>query len=98
MGIPGGSLPGTCKWNKIEHRRVSFISLDWRGEPLVSLETSVNLIAATTAANVGRRPVAMAESGFRGKIGFMMLAALEDPLSPGATARDAEPATHPSYS
>lgn len=40
--------PGTSKWNKIEHRLVSFISMNWRGKPLVSHETTVKLIAATT--------------------------------------------------
>ncbi len=40
--------PGTSKWNKIEHRLFSFISLNWRGQPLVSHEVIVNLIAATT--------------------------------------------------
>jgi len=40
--------PGTSKWNKIEHRMFSFVSLNWRGKPLESLEIIVNLIAATT--------------------------------------------------
>ena len=40
--------PGTSKWNKIEHRLFSFISMNWRGKPLVSHEVVVNLIAATT--------------------------------------------------
>jgi hypothetical protein len=40
--------PGTSKWNKIEHRLFSFISRNWRAKPLVSLEVSVNLIAATS--------------------------------------------------
>ncbi|MCP4405153.1 MAG: ISAzo13 family transposase [bacterium] len=40
--------PGTSKWNKIEHRLFSFISMNWRGKPLISHETIVNLIAATT--------------------------------------------------
>lgn len=40
--------PGTSKWNKIEHRLFSAISQNWRGKPLVSHETIVNLIAATT--------------------------------------------------
>jgi len=40
--------PGTSKWNKIEHRLFSYISLNWRGQPLVSHEAIVNLIAATT--------------------------------------------------
>ena len=39
--------PGTSKWNKIEHRLFSFITMNWRGKPLVSLETIVNLIAGT---------------------------------------------------
>jgi transposase len=39
--------PGTSKWNKIEHRLFSFISLNWQGQPLVSYETVVNLIGAT---------------------------------------------------
>ena len=39
--------PGTSKWNKIEHRLFSYISQNWRGKPLVSRETVVNLIANT---------------------------------------------------
>jgi hypothetical protein len=42
--------PGTSKWNKIEHRMFSFVSLNWRGKPLESLEVVVNLIAATTTS------------------------------------------------
>jgi hypothetical protein len=40
--------PGTSKWNKVEHRLFSFISSNWRGEPLRDHETIVNLIARTT--------------------------------------------------
>lgn len=40
--------PGTSKWNKVEHRLFSFISANWRGEPLVDYETVVNLISRTT--------------------------------------------------
>jgi transposase len=40
--------PGTSKWNKIEHRLFSFISKNWRGQPLTSLEVIVSLISATT--------------------------------------------------
>jgi hypothetical protein len=40
--------PGTSKWNKIEHRLFSFISQNWRGQPLVSHEVIVKLIASTT--------------------------------------------------
>ena len=39
--------PGTSKWNKIEHRLFSYISQNWRGKPLRSFQTIVNLIAAT---------------------------------------------------
>jgi hypothetical protein len=39
--------PGTSKWNKIEHRLFSFISINWRGKPLSTYQTIVNLIAAT---------------------------------------------------
>lgn len=42
--------PGTSKWNKVEHRLFSFISLNWQGEPLLDYETVVNLIAKTTTA------------------------------------------------
>ena len=42
--------PGTSKWNKIEHRMFSFVSLNWRGKPLESLEVIINLIAATTTS------------------------------------------------
>ena len=40
--------PGTSKWNKIEHRLFSFITQNWRARPLVSYQTIVQLIAATT--------------------------------------------------
>lgn len=42
--------PGASKWNKIEHRLFSYISQNWRGKPLRSFETIVNLIAATTTS------------------------------------------------
>jgi hypothetical protein len=40
--------PGTSKWNKIEHRLFSFITINWRGKPLRSYRTIVQLISATT--------------------------------------------------
>ena len=40
--------PGTSKWNKIEHRLFSFISQNWRAQPLVSYRVIVDLITATT--------------------------------------------------
>jgi len=42
--------PGTSKWNKVEHRLFSFITTNWRGEPLRDYETIVRLIARTTTA------------------------------------------------
>jgi len=43
--------PGTSKWNKIEHRLFSFISQNWRGQPLLTHATMVNLIANTTTTS-----------------------------------------------
>ena len=55
--------PGTSKWNKVEHRLFSFISMNWRGRPLRSYETVINLISNTTnhgglvvRARLDRRP------------------------------------------
>ena len=45
--IVGHYPPGTSKWNKIEHRMFSFITKNWRGRPLVSYQTIVDLIANT---------------------------------------------------
>src|SRR5213083_2077587 len=42
--------PGTSKWNRIEHRLFSYISTNWRGQPLVSLAVIVNLIGSTRTA------------------------------------------------
>jgi hypothetical protein len=43
--------PGASKWNKIEHRMFNHISMNWRGRPLVNIESVVNLIGATTSSN-----------------------------------------------
>jgi transposase len=51
MGIPitvANYPPGTSKWNKIEHRMFSFISMYWKGKPLENYEAVVKLISATT--------------------------------------------------
>ena len=40
--------PGTSKWNRIEHRLFSYIAMNWRGQPLVSLAAVVNLMGTTT--------------------------------------------------
>ena len=40
--------PGTSKWNKIEHKMFSFISMNWRGKPLTDYEIIINLIEGTT--------------------------------------------------
>jgi hypothetical protein len=45
--------PGTSKWNKIEHKLFSFISQNWRGKPLISLQVIISLIAATTTESGG---------------------------------------------
>ena len=42
--------PGTSKWNKIEHRMFSFITLNWRGKPLTSVRTIIELISATATS------------------------------------------------
>ena len=42
--------PGTSKWNKIEHKMFCFISKNWRGTPLISIETVINLISNTTTS------------------------------------------------
>jgi hypothetical protein len=44
--------PGTSKWNRIEHRLFSAISVNWRGRPLVSHEVIVELIGATTSTGL----------------------------------------------
>lgn len=49
--------PGTSKWNKIEHKMFSFISINWKGEPLISFEAVVNLIS-TTSTDSGLKVVA----------------------------------------
>lgn len=54
--------PGTSKWNKIEHRMFCHITQNWRGRPLESLETVVNLIGATTTTT-GLRIQAAADTG-----------------------------------
>ncbi|MBW2138078.1 MAG: ISAzo13 family transposase [Deltaproteobacteria bacterium] len=43
--------PGTSKWNKIEHRLFSFITMNWRGRPLISHEVIINLIASNLIAS-----------------------------------------------
>lgn len=43
--------PGTSKWNKIEHKMFSFISINWRGKPLESYQTVINLIGSTKTKN-----------------------------------------------
>lgn len=53
--------PGTSKWNKIEHRMFSFISMNWRGEPLVSFQTVIELISATKT-NTGLKVKALLDT------------------------------------
>jgi transposase len=53
--------PGTSKWNKIEHRLFSFISMNWKGQPLVSYQAVVNLISSTRT-RTGLRVKAMLDT------------------------------------
>ena len=55
--------PGTSKWNKIEHRLFSFISINWRGKPLTTYRVIVELIAATTT-RTGLRVQADLDTGY----------------------------------
>jgi hypothetical protein len=55
--------PGTSKWNKIEHRLFSFISMNWRGKPLTTYRTVIELIAATTT-KTGLRVEADLDTGY----------------------------------
>jgi hypothetical protein len=74
--------PGTSKWNRIEHRLFSFISMNWRGRPLTSYRTIVELIAATTTQK-GLRVRAQRDSEYYQtgvKISDAQLAAI--PLTP----------------
>ena len=43
--------PGTSKWNKVEHKMFSFISMNWRGRPLINYEVIINLIEGTKTKN-----------------------------------------------
>jgi hypothetical protein len=57
--------PATSKWNKIEHRLFSFISVNWRATPLTSLEVVLELISHTishTTTNEGLTVVALKDS------------------------------------
>ena len=60
--------PGTSKWNKIEHRMFSHITENWRGRPLESLETVVNLIANTTTSKGLRIKAALDARSYADKI------------------------------
>ena len=71
--------PGTSKWNRIEHRLFSHISMNWRGQPLTSHEVVVNLIGATTTTK-GLKVHAEADHGY---------------YPVGTKVTDAELATHP---
>jgi len=71
--------PGTSKWNRIEHRLFSHISMNWRGQPLTSHEVVVNLIGATTTTK-GLKVHAEADHGY---------------YPTGTKVTDAELATHP---
>ncbi len=56
--------PGTSKWNKIEHRLFCFITKNWRGRPLTTYKTVVNLIASTTTKSGLRVQAAIDENNY----------------------------------
>lgn len=62
--------PGTSKWNKIEHSMFSFISMNWRGQPLVSYETVIKLISATTTSKGLTVAARLDEREYEGGIKF----------------------------
>jgi Rhodopirellula transposase DDE domain len=75
--------PGTSKWNKVEHRLFSFVSSNWRGEPLRDYETVVGLIACTTTAKglqvtcrLDRRPYAVGRRITREQMATLNIAPL----------------------
>ncbi len=53
--------PGTSKWNRVEHRLFSFMTINWRGRPLTSYQAIVELAAATTTRG-GLRVMAQHDS------------------------------------
>ena len=55
--------PGTSKWNKVEHRLFSFISINWRGRPLTDYQVVVVTIAATTTTKTGLTVDAVLDPG-----------------------------------
>lgn len=57
--------PGTSKWNKIEHRLFCFITKNWRGRPLITYKTVVNLIASTTTKTGLRVKAAIDENNYQ---------------------------------
>ncbi|MCA1681453.1 MAG: ISAzo13 family transposase, partial [Actinobacteria bacterium] len=60
--------PGTSKWNKIEHRLFSFISMNWRAKPLVSRQVIIDLIAATTTSTGLKVYAQLDEHGYPDKV------------------------------
>jgi hypothetical protein len=60
--------PGTSKWNRIEHRLFSFVTINWRGKPLYSLQTIINLIAATTTKSGLKVHAELDEGSYPAKI------------------------------
>ncbi len=57
--------PGTSKWNKIEHRLFCFITKNWRGRPLTTYKTVVNLIAGTTTKTGLRVQAAIDDNNYQ---------------------------------
>jgi hypothetical protein len=97
--------PGTSKWNRIEHRLWSAVSMNWRGRPLTSHEVVVNLIGATTNKG-GLKVQAHLDTGYYPQGIKITKAALASvPLTPHAfhgdwnyTVHPAQPAASRNYS
>lgn len=87
--------PGTSKWNKIEHRLFSHITMNWRGRPLTSHEVIVQTIAATTTRTGLRVSAALDTNTYPTgvRIGDAEMAAL--PLTRHAFHGDWNYALHP---
>jgi len=88
--------PGTSKWNKIEHRLFSFISMNWRGRPLTDLRTVIELISATTT-QTGLTVQAVHDPNWYPKgvrITDTQMAAIPSPATTG-TPNGTTPSPHP---
>lgn len=98
LGIPihvSHFPPGTSKWNRVEHRLFSFVTMNWRGKPLRTYETVVSLIGNATNIGIERKSDRVLDSG-RLCIGSLRRrrpprSSLPTTLRPTACARPSKP-------